>query len=244
MTADRKKFIAFRVSEHSAPIRAGRRERKWMDETEQRFAYRCLPLVLANQFGWNVLSTHHIRATWSGGSHVASIRVEILDGEGPLYCASHFGAGVLSFLMPFLFRTPKDWNLMVRGPTNSPKDGIIALDGIVETDWAVSTFTMNWRFTRACSVEFVVGEPVCTIFPIQRGLLEEFDGEIRSLAADPDLQSRFNEWSGSRRAFLTNLRTGEPSAVKQGWQRNYVHDARETKSRAREFSVVPATSTP
>ena len=128
---------------------------------------------------------------------------------------------------------------MVRGPTNFPKDGIIALDGIVETDWAVSTFTMNWRFTRACSVEFVIGEPVCTIFPIQRGLLDAFDGEIRSLAADPDLESQFNEWSLGRETFLARLRTREPRAVKQGWQKDYVHHARDTKSRAREFSVTP-----
>jgi hypothetical protein len=30
------------------------RERAWMDATTDRFAYRCLPLVFANQAGWVV----------------------------------------------------------------------------------------------------------------------------------------------------------------------------------------------
>src|SRR5262249_31695603 len=102
-----------------------------MDETENKFAYRCLPLVIANQFGWEILSTHHFRVVWDGSSHREGIQVENLAGDGQLHCHSHFGAGVLTFHIPFLFRTPEGWNLMVRGPTNRPKDGIVALDAIV-----------------------------------------------------------------------------------------------------------------
>jgi len=38
--------------------------------------------------------------------------VENLCGDGPLHCRSHFGEGVLTFQMPFLFKTPDGWNLM------------------------------------------------------------------------------------------------------------------------------------
>src|SRR5437762_11070709 len=130
----------------------------------QKFPYRCLPLVVANQYGWEILSTHHVRASWDGTSKAKGLCVENLCGDGPLHCYSHFGEGVLTFQIPFLFKTPDGWNLMVRSPTNSPKDGIAALDGIIETDWAHSTFTMNWRFTRACTVEFAIGEPICLFF--------------------------------------------------------------------------------
>jgi Family of unknown function (DUF6065) len=30
-------------------------ERAWMDATDQRFAYRCLPLNIANAHGWEIL---------------------------------------------------------------------------------------------------------------------------------------------------------------------------------------------
>src|SRR5439155_8535101 len=212
----KRKLIAYQIHEaDAAPVRAARRDRKWMDESGERFAYRCLPLVMANQFGWEILSTHHIRAKWDGTSHLEGLQVENLYGDGNLHSHSHFGGGVLSFIIPYLFRTPSGWNLMVRGPMNRPKDGIVALDGMIETDWAHSTFTMNWRFTRACSVEFHIGEPICLLFPIQRGILGTFQGEIRMLTEEPELQKKYEEWSASRGQFLTRLVDHEPEAVKQ-----------------------------
>ena len=124
---------------------------------------------------------------------------------------------------------------MIRGPANNPKDGIIGLDGIVETDWAPSTFTMNWRFTRACTVEFTRGEPICVFFPIQRGVIEAFDGEIIMLEANPELDSKFREWSASRDHFLFGLKTRKPEIVQQGWQKDYVRTARDTKVRLAAF---------
>ena len=187
-----------------------------MDDADERAPYRCLPLVIANQYGWEILSTHRVRASWDGTSGPESLSVESAYGNGGLHCQSHFGEGVLTFQIPFLFKTPRGWNLMVRGPTNSPKDGIVALDGIIETDWAHSTFTMNWRFTRACTVEFAVGEPICLFFPIRRGVLEMFRGEFRMLEADRKFENKFREWSASRDRFLSGLEEGKPEVVAQG----------------------------
>jgi hypothetical protein len=49
------------VSLTTAPI-----NRPWMDETPQRFAYRCLPLSMANQAGWFVGCPASFVATWNG----------------------------------------------------------------------------------------------------------------------------------------------------------------------------------
>ncbi|HMZ02762.1 MAG TPA: DUF6065 family protein, partial [Burkholderiaceae bacterium] len=57
---------------------------------------------------------------------------------------SHFGSGILTFSLPYLFRTSPGYGMLVRGPTNCAKDGAAPLDGIVETDWAPYSFTMNW----------------------------------------------------------------------------------------------------
>jgi Family of unknown function (DUF6065) len=233
----RHKLIAYQIYEdYSAPIRPAPRERRWMEQADNKSPYRCLPLVIANQYGWEILSTHHVRATWDGTSGPESLFVESLCGEGRLHCHSHFGEGVLTFQIPFLFRTPRGWNLMVRGPTNSPKDGIVALDAIIETDWAHSTFTMNWRFTRACTVEFAVREPICLFFPIRRGVLEMFRGEFRMLEADREFGNKFREWSASRDRFLSGLETGKPEVVAQGWQRDYMQTAKEKKPLAYPFA--------
>lgn len=232
-----RKVVAYQIHEDdTAPIAPARRERKWMDEADKKFPYRCLPLVVANQYGWEILSTHHFRATWDGTSNADGLFVENLSGDGPLHATSHFGEGVLTFQIPFIFRTPEGWNLFVRGPANNPKDGIGALDGIVETDWAHSTFTMNWRFTRACTVEFGRGEPICLFFPIQRGTLESFRGELRSLESDPEFEKQYREWSANRDRFLLGLEKEKPHIVAQGWQKEYFQNAKgEKKSLARPF---------
>ena len=41
-----------------APLR-----REWMDTSADRYAYRCLPLLIANQAGWLALNNHEVRVT-------------------------------------------------------------------------------------------------------------------------------------------------------------------------------------
>jgi hypothetical protein len=119
-----------------------------MQATNERFANRCLPLLIANQAGWFLLNSHPIRVTWDGGNELSNLQVEYLKGFPPYPAVSHFGHGIVTWTIPYLFRTPPGYNLLVRGPSNWPKDGAHALEGIVETDWSVATFTMNWMLTR------------------------------------------------------------------------------------------------
>jgi hypothetical protein len=234
-TCERRTIIAYLTDEDdSPPIRPAPRVRAWMDRADNGFPYRCLPLVIANQYGWEILSTHHLRATWDGTSKPEGLRVENLSGDGPLHGYSHFGFGVLTFQIPFVFKTPDGWNLWVRGPTNNPKDGIVALDGIVETDWCHATFTMNWRFTRVGTVEFALDEPICLLFPIERGALELFRGELRLVEGEPELDRKFREWSDSRDRFLAALDKDKPEAA-EGWQKDYTRMAREKKPIAHPF---------
>src|SRR6185437_11250072 len=142
-------LVAYRVTNWpNMPIVPAARERQWMDDSQRRFAYRCLPLLIANQAGWWVLNSHPIRVVWTGGWDPSCVKIQSLDGSATMPASGHFGEGVLTFNLPFLFRTAPGYNLHVRGPANLPKDGIQALEGIVETDWTMATFTMNWKFTR------------------------------------------------------------------------------------------------
>src|SRR5262249_59430493 len=146
-----------------APISRG-----WMDHASVRFPYRCLPLVIANQAGWVICSPTGFRAYWYGGPNKEDVEVRY-DNQPDNRIVSHFGAGTITFTIPFLFRTPPGINLWVKGPANWIKDGVQPLEGIVETDWLVSTFTMNWKITRMCEwVRFEAGEPVCMLVPIPR----------------------------------------------------------------------------
>src|SRR5213596_529820 len=174
----RMRLIAYRVFEPTAIdpaplLRPASPRRRWMEETTDRFAYRCLPLSIANQHGWELLCPWSFEALWTGGHSEKSVQVVRLSGEGPLP-DSHFGEGILTFLPCYLFRTEEPYDLYVTGPVNIRKDGIVPLSAIVETDWLPFTFTMNWAFTRVgVPVRFEEGEPFCHIFPIASGLVEE-----------------------------------------------------------------------
>jgi hypothetical protein len=230
------KLIAYELyPDHNTPIRPAPRDRQWMDETAKKYAYRCLPMVIANQHGWEILSPQHIRATWDAGTGLEAITIEILEGDSRPLWSSHFGSGILTCSLPYLFKTPENWNLMVRGPVNSPKDGIMALDGIVETDWAPSTFTMNWKFTTGCEVEFRIGEPICLIQPFQRGLLETFEPEIVPIESNVEFHQAYKDWSAGRGQFLKDLGALEPNAIRRGWEKDYFQGAQETKIDLPEF---------
>jgi hypothetical protein len=100
----------------------------------------------------------------------------------------------------------------------------MALEGIIETDWSVATFTMNWKMTTVnVPVEFQVGEPVCAIFPVKRGEVEEFDPVMRTLDSEPELKARFEKWSESRITFNRELERRADWALAQSWQKEYLH---------------------
>jgi hypothetical protein len=48
------KLVAYVIDGHPFEIRPAPLERDWMEKTDQRFAYRCLPLNIANAFGWEI----------------------------------------------------------------------------------------------------------------------------------------------------------------------------------------------
>lgn len=216
-------------------LRPAERSRQWMDDTTQRFANRCLPLTMANQYGWEILCSHRIQATWNGNTATNGIHIEYLDGHGTPPASSHFGFGILTFSMPWLFRTPPGWNLLLRGPMNRPKAGIAPLDGLIEADWIDSTFTMNWKFTRTGTVQFDIDEPIGLLIPVQRDSLEAFEPEIRDIRSDPELAERFENWSKSRSTFIKDLREPGSQAQEERWQRDYTRSAEQTKLRLQPF---------
>jgi hypothetical protein len=221
--------------------------RDWMDKAHQRFPYRCLPLTIANQCGWIIRSPTSFRAYWYGGPAKEDVEVRF-DGPPDARITSHFGVGTITFSIPYLFRTPKGINLWVKGPANHIKDGIQPLEGIVETDWLMSTFTMNWKLTRICEwVRFEQGEPFCMLVPIPRGLAETLVPQRMPIQTNAELNEKYDAWQKSRSVFLTGLQRLDPDAVKQGWQKDYFQgrkpdgtefEEHQTKLAIREFIDV------
>lgn len=143
-------------------------------------------------------------------------------GESHLHPTSIFGHGVLTFHLNGIFRTEPGWNLFACGSPNNPKDGIYALSGIIETDWAPYTFTMNWKFTRANHwVTFDEGEPFCFVYPVQRGVLNEAKPEVRLLSENPELEADYKAWAADRAKFSDQLKITGSQENDEKWQKRY-----------------------
>ncbi len=213
------KLTAYVLDGHTLDIRPAPRERDWMDATDQHYAYRCLPLAIANSHGWELLCCRPV--SWPNGPAATPWKTcACIRTPAPRHRPwSHFGYGVLTFHVPCLFQTDAGIDLMVGGPVNRPKDGIAGLTGIVETDWSPYTFTMNWRFTRPGRVRFQAGEPFCHLFPLQRHLLDECSAQWRPLSEAPELERLHQQWNQSRGQFLQDLNDPQSLASRERWQR-------------------------
>jgi hypothetical protein len=221
---DAPELICYAVKPDPPKIVPARAERDWMDATDDRFAYRCIPLSIANASGWELLCPVTFEVWWHGGNSKDRITF-IAAGDGRAiggFASSHFGHGVLTFHTGYVFRTSPGWALWARGTPNTTKARIVPLEGVVETDWLPFGFTMNWRFTRMGKVRFEQGEPFCFITPVPHAALDSIQPVVRNLSDDPKLAAAHRGWTESRTDFNARLDRLEPDAVAEGWQRTYV----------------------
>jgi hypothetical protein len=223
MKRDSMDLICYKYEGWRPKIRPAAPKRPWMDATNERYAYRCLPLAIANSHGWELLSPCAFEAKWDGGIHMESVQIRVDPGYSDhLKPVTLFGYGTVTFHIEGIFRTPPGWNLYVTGPANLQKDAIQALSGIIETDWSPYTFTMNWRFTRPEKwIRFEENEPIAYFFPVERGKVEQFVPRIESLEENEELLRQFEKWSASRNAFQKWVVEVNPPSPSEKWQKLY-----------------------
>jgi len=245
------KLTAYLQPGEAPLIRPAPLERAWMDQTPERFAYRCLPLNIANAHGWEVICPARVRAIWFGRPDLPALTIET-DAPPHQRPVSHFGSGILTFHIGCLLHTEPGIELWINGPPNRPKHGIYPLSGVVETDWSPFSFTMNWQFTMPGEIIFEKDEPFCFFFPIAREVLATTEPEYRYLSDNPGLEKEFMAWQKSRTDFNRDLTVEGSQASEQGWQRNYFRGTtlsgaaaprdHRTKQRVKPFAPLPGKS--
>ncbi len=220
-------LIAYATSDPNGFVPApasGRRA--WMDATPQGFARRCLPLTIANQAGWEIRVPFGVRARWNGQDALGNVEVRVLDPTHPArhWVSDHFGVGIVTFAIPYVFRTPPGVGLLVRGAPNFWVEGAHPLEGLVETDWAATTFTMNWRIvTPGRWVSWEAGDPICFLQPVSVATIEAAEPAIEALADEPSLEAAYRAWAASRDAFNADA-ARDPGK----WQKHYHQGRRVT----------------
>jgi hypothetical protein len=177
-------------------LRPSPARRHWM--TENPHAYKCLPLVVANQWGWQVLCPTEVRVTWDGSPGREGLRVAV-DPQYAVAVKSQFGSGIVTFSPPWLFRTPPGWDLYAKGPGNRWKPNCVPLEGVIETWWLNYTFTLNWKLVQPGSVTFARGESLGQLVPVPHGTFHGASAvEVPIETAEPGAAAEMRRWVAER----------------------------------------------
>ena len=214
------KFVAHVIDGHHVDIRPAPVERDWMEATSQRFAYRCLPLNIANAYGWEVLCNAGFLAMWTGRQYRCDRdRAEpgtIAAGRQPFRPWHPHLPSALP--VPHRARRGTDGagadqpaEGRDRGALRHHRDRLVALQLHHELD----------VHPAGTPVRFEKGEPYCHIFPVRCGALEGMEPELGVLSDEPELKRQHDAWTASRASFNTDLKQPGSDAQSEKWQKRY-----------------------
>jgi hypothetical protein len=160
-------------------LRKPSRKRDWFDP----HFYKCLPLSIANEYGYVIVAEFDFSVVWNGGDNVNDLKFflpdDIRDNHGKgLYptVKSHFGFGIITIELPFHIRSPKGVNIMTINPPNFVLPNMTVMSGVVETDNLRRSFTCNLK-VQMPNIEVVIpkGTPLAGFIPIPRYYADSFE---------------------------------------------------------------------
>ena len=159
-----------------ALIRRPSKKRDWFSPN----FYRCLPLSIGNQYGFEILAPFSFNAIWDGCDTRDAVTFTFFESREDLknkhpHVSSHFGHGIITFELSWTFRTPKGINLITINPPNHIIPNITVMTGVIETDNLQRDFTINLKIQEPHRlVSIKAGEPIVTILPIPRYFQDKF----------------------------------------------------------------------
>jgi hypothetical protein len=151
-------------------------KRNWFDSN----FYRCLPLTIANKYGFVIKSQFSFSFNWNGDNNIEGIEIYTDETEGNVdnkypRVESHFGSGIITVALPLTFRTPPGVNLMTINPPNIILPNITVMSGVVEADNLRRDFTFNLKVQIPnIQVHIPAGTPLAAIIPVPRYYCDGF----------------------------------------------------------------------
>lgn len=249
------KITAYTLVPAAMEIRPASPEREWMDQTPHKFAYRCLPLSIANASGWSLHAPCDILISWNGGNLKSDLSIHYSDPK-LAFGGSFFGKGIVTFHPGHVFRTDDPeckYDLWVTGLPNFWYPFMVPLTGVVETWWLSFTFTMNWKLLQPGTFAVKKGEPLAFLMPVPHEP-PTIEASIRPIESNPELMDEYIKWRDRRRMTISSIdqmsQTGnivngfDPTKPATHWEKHYFRgehydgnkeDDHATKRRFPEF---------
>ncbi|MBK9710389.1 MAG: glycosyltransferase [Kouleothrix sp.] len=171
------KIKAYLLHDHAVPLAPAPSARAWATDE----ALGDLGLRSASGAGWELRCPYACEVTWNGGPapEDIAVRSDAPDADTPPFVQSQLGGGLLSFYPGYQIQTEGPTSLWVRGPANAPKDGLSALEQIVDTALLPVTIVVAWQCTRPNqTVRFERDEPFAVLLPYPQHYLDQFEPEL------------------------------------------------------------------
>lgn len=181
------KLILKKTHQNPPVIQQSRIKRDWMDETYNKHAYQCLPMTVANVYGWEIQLEERLVVQWDGGNTPPVI----LEGEtttsGRTQAVSSI-IGMISINMGWVINTEEGYNTWISGSPNYFVDGAAPLTATIPSYWWPDESQMNWKITKVGEpVVFEAGTPFCFFNIYDNSVLEDVEIMVSSLWDDMEL---------------------------------------------------------
>jgi hypothetical protein len=183
---------------HRVVIEQTKIKRDWMEDTDDRHAYKCFPVSMANSIGWSISFLDDIEFIWDGISDTTPDHVKILKDPAGV-CATSRGSATVSFYTGLFFKTDKNTSLLSIVPPNYFIDGAVPFTSIMSTSFYWDALPVAWRITHANEKILIpAGTPIATIIPISlTGLgsieLDIYDKVFTERTAE-EIEKRNERW--------------------------------------------------
>jgi hypothetical protein len=168
------------TSQNPPVVTQARVKREWMDNTYAKHAYQCLPMTMANVYGWEMQLPTDVVVQWDGGNTTPQI-LEGAEFEGRQVCSASI-IGQISFHVGYVFKTQEPYEVWLSALPNFDYFGAIPLSAYIPSSWWPDEVFMNWRIEKIGEpVKFEAGSPFAFFTIIDTSTLMNTEIEIGNL---------------------------------------------------------------
>jgi hypothetical protein len=181
------KLFLKRTHQNAPAIQQSRLKRDWMDATYNKHAYQCLPMTVANVYGWEIVLEEDLIVQWDGGNTPPAILSGEITSSGRVQAISSI-IGMISINMGWVINTEEGYNTWMTGSPNYFVDGATPLTATLPSYWWPDESQMNWKITKIGEpVVFEAGTPFCFFNIYDNSVLESVEIVTSSLWDDKEL---------------------------------------------------------
>jgi hypothetical protein len=185
-------IVVYRGDKNSAEINQVSIKREWMDQTDNKHAYQCMPVSLANTLGWAISFPEDISFIWDGICDTSDTHIKIIKGHK--YCSTARANATVSFNTYLTFKTSENITTLVMPVPNQFNENAQCFTTLITTSFYKSMIPIAWKVLKPnIEINIPAGQPVAVIIPISLTELQNFEVNIENGSILEKFQNEIQE---------------------------------------------------